>query len=61
MGFKSNDKCVRYATIGAEAANAVGADLKLHGHEAMELERFAIPPQHKYDRPQHPQLPYMSL
>jgi hypothetical protein len=42
MGFKSNDKFVRYATIGAEAANAVRADLKLHGHEAMELERFAM-------------------
>lgn len=42
MGFKSNDKFVRYATIGAEAANAVRADLKLHGHEAIELERFAM-------------------
>ena len=42
MGFKSNDMFVRYTTIGAEAANAVRADLKLHGHEVMELERFAM-------------------
>jgi len=41
-GFKSTDNFVRYATLGAKAANAVPADLKVHGHEAIELERFAL-------------------
>jgi HEAT repeat protein len=42
MGFKEDADFARYVSMGAVAANAVRADLKLHGHDAIELERFAM-------------------
>lgn len=42
MGFKEDADFARFVSMGAIATNAVRADLKHHGHEAIELERYAM-------------------
>ncbi len=42
MGFKEDADFARFVSMGAVATNAVRADLKVHGHDAIELERFAM-------------------
>lgn len=42
MGFKEDADFARYLTIGAHAAAAVAADLNSHGHQIIELERYAM-------------------
>lgn len=42
MGFKEDADFARFVSMGAVATDAVRTDLKRHGHEAIELERFAM-------------------
>lgn len=42
MGFKEDADFARFVSMGAIATNAVRNDLKHHGHQAIELERYAM-------------------
>jgi hypothetical protein len=42
VGFKEDADFARYVSMGAVATDAVRTDLKRYGHEAIELERFAM-------------------
>jgi hypothetical protein len=42
MGFKEDADFARFVSMGAVATDAVRNDLKRYGHEAIELERFAM-------------------
>lgn len=42
MGFKEDADFARFVSMGAVATDAVRTDLKHYGHEAIELERYAM-------------------
>ncbi len=42
MGFKEDADFARFVSMGAVATDAVRTDLKRYGHEAIELERYAM-------------------
>jgi len=42
MGFKEDADFARFVSMGAVATDAVRNDLKRYGHEAIELERYAM-------------------